>query len=194
MVLGLPRGGIPVAIEVGQALRSPVDAFVVRRLALPNQPELTMGAVASGGIRVLNENVVREHKVSAAMIETALDHEQSELRRRERMYRGLRPMACVSGQTVILIDDGLTTGNTMRTAILALRQADPERIVVATPVGSRKTCDLLAREADEVVCALVPDQLHSVDRWYRDYSPIMDRDIRELLEQVEIRAMAGVVH
>jgi putative phosphoribosyl transferase len=171
-----------------------VDAFVVRRLALPNQPELTMGAVASGGIRVLNENVVREHKVSAAMIETALDHEQSELRRRERMYRGLRPMACVSGQTVILIDDGLTTGNTMRTAILALRQADPERIVVATPVGSRKTCDLLAREADEVVCALVPDQLHSVDRWYRDYSPIMDRDIRELLEQVEIRAMAGVVH
>jgi putative phosphoribosyl transferase len=171
-----------------------VDVFLVRRLAVPNQPDLTMGAIASGGIQVLNESLIRDHKVSTAMIETVLEHELGELRRRERMYRGLRPMADITGHTVILIDDGLTTGNTMRTAIMALRQAAPERIVVATPVGSRKTCDLLREEADEMVCAHVPEPLHSVDRWYRDYSPIMDRDIRELLEQVETRAMASSVH
>jgi putative phosphoribosyl transferase len=171
-----------------------VDVFLVRRLAVPNQPDLTMGAIASNGIQVLNEGMIREHKVSNAMIDTVLEHEQGELRRRERMYRGLRPMADVSGQTVILIDDGLTTGTTMRTAIMALRQARPERIVVATPVGSRWTCDLLRAEADEVVCAHVPEPLYSVDRWYRDYSPIMDRDIREMLEQVETRAMASSVH
>lgn len=183
-----------MAVEVAQELRAPVDVFLVRRLAAPNQPDLTMGAIASGGIRVLNDRVIREQRVSAAMIETVIEHERGELRRRERMYRGLRSMADVSGHTVILIDDGLTTGNTMRTAIMALRQAGPERIVVATPVGSQKTCDLLRGEADEVVCPLVPEQLHSVDRWYRDYSPIMDRDIRELLEQVEARTMAGFVH
>jgi putative phosphoribosyl transferase len=194
LVLGLPRGGIPVAVEVAQGLRAPVDVFLVRRLAVPNQAELTMGAIASGGIQVLNDSLIREHKVSTAMIDTVLEHEQGELRRRERMYRGLRPGADVSGHTVILIDDGLTTGNTMRTAIRALRQAGPERIVVATPVGSRTTCDLLRTEADEVVCAHVPEPLYSVDRWYRDYSPIMDRDIREMLEQVETRAMASFVH
>jgi len=171
-----------------------VDVFLVRRLAVPNQPDLTMGAIASGGIQVLNESLIRDHKVSTAMIETVLEHELGELRRRERMYRGLRPMADITGHTVILIDDGLTTGNTMRTAVMALRQADPERIVVATPVGSRTTCDLLRAEADEMVCAHVPEPLYSVDRWYRDYSPIMDRDIRELLEQVETRAMASSVH
>jgi putative phosphoribosyl transferase len=171
-----------------------VDVFLVRKLAVPNQPVLTMGAIASGGIQVWHDSVIREQRVSSAMIETVLQHEQSELRRRERMYRGLRPMPKVADQTVILIDDGLTTGNTMRTAIMALRQAYPERIVVATPVGSKKTCDLLRSEADEVICALVPEPLYSVDRWYRDYSPIMDRDIREMLEQVETRAMAGFVH
>jgi len=183
-----------VAIEVAHELRAPLDVFLVRKLAVPNQPELTMGAIASGGIQVWHDSVIREQRVSSAMIETVLEHEQSELRRRERMYRGLRPMADVTDQTVILIDDGLTTGNTMRTAIMALRQAGPERIVVATPVGSKKTCDLLRGEADEVVCALVPEPLYSVDRWYRDYSPIMDRDIREMLEHVEARAMAGFVH
>jgi putative phosphoribosyl transferase len=183
-----------VAVEVARGLRAPVDVFLVRRLAAPNQPDVTMGAIASGGIQVLNDGLIREHKVSSAMIETVLDHEQGELRKRERMYRGPRPVAGVSGQTVILIDDGLTTGTTMRTAIMALRQAGPERIVVATPVGSKWTCDLLRTEADEVVCALMPEPLYSVDRWYRDYSPIMDRDIREMLEQVETRSMAGSVH
>jgi putative phosphoribosyl transferase len=194
LVLGLPRGGIPVAVEVAHALRAPVDVFLSRKLAVPNQPDRNMGAIASGGIQVLDENLIREEKISSAMIETVIDHELGELRRRERMYRGLRPMAEVAGRTVILIDDGLTTGNTMRTAIMALRQSSPERIVVAAPVSSQKTFDALSREADEVVCALTPEPLHSVDRWYRDYSPIMDRDIRELLEQVETRAFAGLVH
>jgi putative phosphoribosyl transferase len=194
LVLGLPRGGIPVAVEVAQELRAPVDVFLVRKLAVPNQPDLTMGAIASGGIKVFIENIVREHKVSTAMIDTVLEHESGELRRRERMYRGLRTMANVADHTVILIDDGLTTGNTMRTAIMALRQAGPERIVVAIPVGSQKTLTLLRQEADEVVCAHIPEELHSVDRSYRDYSPIMDRDIRELLEQVEARALASLVH
>jgi putative phosphoribosyl transferase len=171
-----------------------VDVFLVRRLAAPNQPDLTMGAIASGGIQVLNNGLIREHRVSTAMIETVIEHERGELRRRERMYRGLRPMADVTGQIVVVIDDGLTTGTTMRTAIMALRQAGPERIVVATPVGSRWTCDLLRTEADEVVCAHVPEPLYSVDRWYRDYSPIMDRDIREMLEHVETRAMASSIH
>jgi predicted phosphoribosyltransferase len=152
-----------------------------------------MGAIASGGIEVLNQNVIREHKVSAAMIETVLEHEQAELRRKERMYRGLRPMANVSGSTVILIDDGLNTGNTMRAAVTALRTADPERIVVATPVGLRMTCELIREDADEVICVHIPDPLHSLDRWYRDFSPIMDRDIRELLEQVESRSLATLV-
>jgi len=183
-----------VAVEVAQGLRAPVDVFLVRKLAVPNQPDVAMGAIASGGIQVISDDVVREQRVSAAMIETVLEHERGELRRRERMYRGLRPMPGVTGNTVILIDDGLTTGNTMRTAIMALRQARPERIVVATPVGSQKTCELLNREADEVVCAHVPEPLYSVDRWYRDYSPIMDRDIRELLEQVEARSLASLVH
>jgi putative phosphoribosyl transferase len=191
LVLGLPRGGIPVATEVATALRAPLDVFVVRKLTVPNQAEVVMGAVASGGIEVLHKSVIREHRVSEAMIETVIQHERGELRRRERTYRGMRPMPAVAGSTVILIDDGLTTGGTMRTAVAALREGGPDRIVVATPVGSRATCNLLRLEADEVVCALMPEPLYSVGRWYRDYSPIMDRDIRELLDQVESRSMAN---
>jgi predicted phosphoribosyltransferase len=194
LVLGLPRGGIPVAVEVARELRAPVDVFLARKLMVPNQPALAMGIIASSEVQILETQVIREHKVSSAMIETVIEHEEAELRRRERMYRGLRPMAEVASQTVILIDDGLTTGNTMRTAIQALRQCRPSSIVVATPVGSSYTCNLLREEADEVVCALMPEQLHSVDRWYRDYSPVMDRDIREMLEHTEVSAMAGLVH
>jgi putative phosphoribosyl transferase len=193
LILGLPRGGIPVALEVAQSLRAPVDVFLVRKLAVPNQPELSMGILASGGIEVWNHAVIREQRVSAAMIETVSGHERGELRRRERTYRGMKPMPSVAGATVILIDDGLTTGNTMRSAIAALRQSRPHRIVAATPVGSRQTCELLRGEADEVVCALTPEPLYSVSRWYRDYSPIMDRDIREMLERVELRVLAGAI-
>ncbi len=194
LVLALPRGGVPVAVEVAQQLRAPLDVCLVRKLAVPNQPGLTMGAIASGGIQVLNEALIREQRVSAAMIETVVEHERGELRRRERMYRGIRPMLDVAGHTVILIDDGLTTGATMRTAISAVRQADPDRVVVAAPVGAQETCELLRRDADEVVCAFVPEPLDSVGRWYRDYSPIMDRDIRVLLDSVETRAMANCIH
>jgi putative phosphoribosyl transferase len=194
LVLGLPRGGIPVAAEVAQALRAPLDVFLVRKLAVPNQPELAMGAIASGGIRVFNGAVIRDQRITAAMIDTVVEHEHRELQRRERTYRGMRPMPEIAGSTVILIDDGLTTGSTMRSAVAALRQGDPARIVVAVPVGAQRTCDLLRHEADEVVCALTPEPLYSVSRWYREYSPIMDRDIRELLEHVETRAMAGCVH
>ena len=194
LVLGLPRGGVPVAVEVARTLRAPADVFLVRRLAIPNQPEQFMGFVASGGIQVLDQRLICEGNISSSTIETAIDHELGELRRRERMYRGLRPMANIAGRTIILIDDGLTTGNTMRTAITALRQSAPERIVVAAPVSSQKTFEALSHEADEVVCALTPEPLHSVDRWYRDYSPIMDRDIREMLDQVETPAFASFVH
>jgi len=183
-----------VAVEVAHTLRAPLDVFLVRKLAVPNQPELVMGAIASGGIQVLHETVIREQRVSAAMIETVVEHEQGELRRRERTYRGMRPMLDIAGNTVILIDDGLTTGATMRTAIAALWEATPERIVVAAPVGSEATCNLLRAEADEVVCALTPEPLQSVSRWYRDYSPIMDREIRGLLENVESMALAHCVH
>jgi predicted phosphoribosyltransferase len=183
-----------VAVEVAHTLRAPLDVFLVRKLAVPNQPEVAMGILASGGVEVWDDAVIREQRVSAAMIETVAEHERGELRRRERTYRGMKPMPPVTGATVILIDDGLTTGNTMRSAIAALRQSHPHRIVAATPVGSRQTCELLRGEADEVVCALSPEPLYSVSRWYRDYSPIMDRDIRDMLERVEFRALAGAIH
>jgi putative phosphoribosyl transferase len=194
LVLGLPRGGVPVAVEVARELEATVDIFLVRKLSVPNQPELVMGAIASGGIEVFHSEVLRRQKVSAAMIEAVVEHERPELRRRERMYRGLRPMAEVFEHTVILIDDGLTTGNTMLTAVAALRNAGPRRIVVATPVGSQHTCNVLRQEADEVVCAHIPEPLYSVDRWYRDYSPVMDRDIREMLDQVEMQTLAPLIH
>jgi predicted phosphoribosyltransferase len=194
LVLALPRGGVPVAVEVARQLRAPLEVCLVRKLAVPNQPELIMGAIASRGIQVLNETVIREHLVTAAMIDTVIEHEQGELKRRERTYRGMRPMLDVAGHTVILIDDGLTTGATMRTAVAAIRQAGPERIVVAAPVGSRESCEQLRREADEVICAFVPEPLYSVGRWYRDYSPIMDREIRALLDSVECPAIASCVH
>jgi putative phosphoribosyl transferase len=190
LVLGLPRGGVPVAYEVAQALRASLDVFLVRKLGVPNQPELAMGAIASGGIRVLNQGVIRELEISRSMIETVAAHESSELQRRERTYRGMRPMPKIEGRDVILIDDGLATGSTMRAAIASLRQHNPGRIVVASPVGARNTCDELRKEVDEVVCAHTPEPFVAVGRWYRDFSPIMDREIRDLLEQAEVEVMA----
>jgi putative phosphoribosyl transferase len=190
LVLGLPRGGVPVAYEVAQALRASLDVFLVRKLGVPNQPELAMGAIASGGIRVLNQGVIRELEISRSMIETVAAHESSELQRRERTYRGMRPMPKIEGRDVILIDDGLATGSTMRAAIASLRQHNPGRIVVASPVGARNTCDELRKEVDEIVCAHTPEPFVAVGRWYRDFSPIMDREIRDLLEQAEVEVMA----
>jgi predicted phosphoribosyltransferase len=190
LVLALPRGGVAVAAEVAHSLNLPLDVYLVRKLAVPNRPDVTMGLIASGGVEVLDRKVIREERISSAMIATATEYEQGELRRRERTYRGMRPMLDIEGNTVILIDDGLTTGATMLTAISALREARPERIIAAAPVGAPSACDLIRRAADEVVCLFSPDPMQQVARWYRDYSPVMDREIREILDAFEAHSLA----
>src|SRR5437868_2307001 len=162
LVLALPRGGVPVAYEVARRLQAPLDVFLVRKLGLPGQEELAMGALASGGVRVLNEEVVRILQVPEEVIDEVAAREQQELERRERLYRGDRPPPDVRGRTVILIDDGLATGASMRAAVAALRQQQPARIVVAVPVGAPETCYEFQQEADEVICARTPEQLYAV--------------------------------
>jgi predicted phosphoribosyltransferase len=186
IVLALPRGGVPVAFEVARALHVPLDVFVVRKLGLPGHEELAMGAIASGGVRVLNHDVIRAVDIPEDVIEEVAAAEQQELERRERMYRGDRPPPDVRGRTVILIDDGLATGSTMRAAVAALRQQQPARIVVAVPVGAPETCDEFQQKADEVVCASTPEQLHAVGLWYRDFSQTTDEEVRELLERTAL--------
>jgi len=181
VVLALPRGGAPVAYEVARALGAPLDVFLVRKLGLPGHEELAMGAIASGGVRVLNEDVVQGLEVPAETIDAVAEQEQLELARRERAYRGDRPAPDVAGRIVILVDDGLATGSTMRAAVAALRQRQPGRVVVAVPVGAPDTCELLRREADEVVCAQQPDPFFAVGAWYRDFSQTSDEEVRELL-------------
>jgi predicted phosphoribosyltransferase len=182
LVLGLPRGGVPVAAEVARALGAPLDVFVVRKLGVPGQPEFAMGALASGGVRVLDLDVVRELAIPDAVIESITAVESEELRRRERAYRGTRPAPRVAGRTVILVDDGLATGSTMRAAVEALRQQNPARIVVAVPVGAPETCASFAGVADEVVCARAPEPFRAVGVWYDDFSQTTDDEVREALE------------
>jgi putative phosphoribosyl transferase len=181
VVLALPRGGVPVGYEVAQALHAPLDVFLVRKLGLPGQEELAMGAIASGGIRVLNEEVVRKLNVPEEIIDAVAAEEQQELSRREHDYRAGRPPPDVRGRTVILVDDGLATGSTMRAAVAALRQQGPARIVVAVPVGAPETCTQLRREADEVVCAETPEPFYAVGAWYEDFSQTTDEEVRDLL-------------
>ena len=181
VVLGLPRGGIPVACEVAMALRAPLDVFVVRKLGLPGHPELAMGAIASGGVRVLNEDLIRQLRVPYAAIEAVARAEQTELERRERAYRGARPPIPIEGRIVILVDDGLATGSTMRAAVLAARRLIPSEIVVAVPVGARETCRALAEVADDVVCALMPEPLAAVGLWYDDFEQTTDDEVRRLI-------------
>lgn len=181
VVLGLPRGGIPVACEVAAELRAPLDVFVVRKLGVPGQEELAMGAIAGGGVRELNSDVIRLLGVSPEDIERAIAREQVELQRREELYRGSRPAARIAGQCVIIVDDGLATGASMRAAIAALRQRKPRRIVVAVPVGAPDTCALLKRQADEVLCLLMPPFFHAVGQWYEEFSQTSDAEVRELL-------------
>jgi predicted phosphoribosyltransferase len=183
LVLALPRGGVPVAFEVAQALHAPLDLFLVRKLGLPGHEELAMGAIASGGVRVLNEEVVRVLQVPDDVIATVAAVEQQELERRERLYRGERPPVDVCGKTVILVDDGLATGASMRAAVAALRQMGPARVVVAVPVGSAETCHELRREADDVVCAATPEPFRAVGLWYEDFSQTSDEEVRELLDR-----------
>ena len=182
LVLALPRGGVPVAFELAKALRAPLDVFVVRKLGVPGQEELAMGAIATGGVRVLNEDVVQSLGIPQAVIDAAASAEQKELQRREKLYRDARPPVEVQGRTVILVDDGLATGSTMRAAVAALQQQRPARIVVAVPVGARSTCDEFKTDVDKIVCSFTPEPFYGVGQWYEDFSQTSDEEVRELLD------------
>jgi predicted phosphoribosyltransferase len=183
VVLGLPRGGVPVAFEIATRLAAPLDVFVVRKLGVPGHAELAMGAIASGNIRVLNDEVVRWYGLSPTVIDDVARVEQIELERREDTYRNGQPLVDLKGRTVILVDDGLATGSTMKAAVQAVRVKDPARIVVAVPVGARDTCRALTEIADEVVCARMPEPFSAVGLWYHDFSQTTDEEVRDLLEQ-----------
>src|SRR5947208_12613238 len=181
IVLGLPRGGVPVAFEVARALDVELDVFLVRKLGVPGHEELAMGAIASGGIRVLNDDVLRMLPIPQRVIDAVAVEETDELQRREQLYRGDRPPPDVHGKTAILVDDGLATGSSMRAAVTALRQLDPAKIVVAVPVGARETCADFQDEADEAICAAAPDPFYGVGYWYGNFEPTSDDEVRELL-------------
>jgi putative phosphoribosyl transferase len=181
LVLALPRGGVPVASEVAQALAAPLDVFIVRKLGVPQHAEYAMGAIASGGLRVLNEDVVRGLGISEAAINEVAAREQRELERREQLYRGDRPRPQIRGRTVIVIDDGLATGDTMRAALRALRRLQPGRLIAAVPVAPAETCAALRTEADDVVCLRTPEPFHAVGLWYRNFPQTEDEEVRALL-------------
>jgi predicted phosphoribosyltransferase len=181
VVLALPRGGVPVGFEVARALGAPLDVFVVRKLGLPGHAELAMGAIASGGVRVYNDDVIGWYRPSAQVIETMARVEQAELERRERVYRAGRTLVPIEGRVVILVDDGLATGSTMRAAVMAARRLKPSRIIVAVPVGAPETCHALAETADEVVCPRTPDPFSAVGLWYGDFTQTTDEEVRQLL-------------
>jgi len=181
VVLGLPRGGIPVANEVATRLGTPLDVFLVRKLGVPGHPELAMGAIAEGGVEVLSRDLIRELGVPDALVERVAVRERQELERRDALYRGGRHAVPVRDRTVILVDDGLATGSTMQAAILSLRQRGPKRIIVAVPVGAKETCQSLARTADEIVCVATPEPFNAVGLWYEDFSQTSDEEVRRLL-------------
>ena len=171
-------------------LHAPLDAFLIRKLSVPAHSERAVGAIASGGLRVLDYSATRAMGLSRSVIDATTAHERMELERRERAYRDGRPLKQIEGRIVILVDDGLATGSTMRSAIAALRQRNPERIVVAVPVGDQDACDSLRDEVDELICPHTPQPFIGMARWYRDFSPTMDRQIHDLLERSELEAMS----
>jgi putative phosphoribosyl transferase len=181
LILALPRGGVPVAYEVAKALNIPLDLMLVRKLGLPGHEELAVGAIATGGIRVLNTEVIEGMAISEAQIERIAAAELQELRRREKTYRGERPNAEVQGHGVIVIDDGLATGATMQAAIAAIRQQRPAEILVAVPVAPKDTVALLRNQADAVICPATPEPFLGVGRWYEDFTQITDAEVRDLL-------------
>jgi predicted phosphoribosyltransferase len=181
IVLALPRGGVPVAYQVARRLRAPLDVFLVRKLGVPGHEELAMGAIASGGVRVLNDEVVRMLSIPPRVIDAVAQLELAELQRREALYRGDRPAPQVAGETVILIDDGLATGSTMRAAAAALRRENPAKLIVAVPVAAAETCEAFRDVVDEVVCATTPAPFHAVGVWYGDFSQTTDDEVRDLL-------------
>lgn len=187
LVLGLPRGGVPVAHEVAQALGAPLDVLLARKLGVPHQPELAMGAIAAGGVRVLHQSVVDALAIPPDVIDAVAAREGAEVARREQSYRAGRAPLDIAGRTVVVVDDGLATGSTMRAAVAALRAQRAGRIVAAVPVGARETCQELAAEADEVVCPLTPAGFHAVGEWYDDFTQTTDDEIRALLSPKEDR-------
>jgi putative phosphoribosyl transferase len=188
VVLALPRGGVPVAYEVAHALSSPLDVFLVRKLGMPGHEEFAIGAIASGGVIVLNEETLRDYGVSREHVQAVIQAEKRELERRERIYRGDRRFPDLTGKTVILIDDGLATGSTMRAAVAALRQEGPARVIVAVPTAPPETCDEMQAVVDEMICLITPEPFYAVGLWYEDFSQTSDEEVRELLEQAAARS------
>lgn len=181
LVLALPRGGVPVAYEVARALHAPLDVFVIRKLGLPGHEEYAMGAIATGGVRVMNPDAM-DLPMSAAAIEAVVAREQQELERRERLYRGDRPPLTIANRVVILVDDGLATGSTMRAAAIAVKQQNPQRVVVAVPVAASATCEEFRAEVDDVVCVHTPFPFHAVGIWYANFDQTSDQEVHALLE------------
>jgi len=181
VVLALPRGGVPIAYVVAEALGAPLDLFLVRKLGTPGHRELAMGAIASGGVRVLNDEVVRWYGIPASAIDAVAREEQQELERREQLYREGRPPAKLESRIAILVDDGLATGSTMRAAVRAVKTQQPSRVIVAVPVGARDTCSEFGEIAEEVVCARMPEPFSAVGQWYRDFDQTTDEEVRQLL-------------
>jgi putative phosphoribosyl transferase len=183
IVLALPRGGVPVGRGVAQALGAPLDVFVVRKLGVPGYEELAMGAIASGGVRVLNDDVLRSMPLPPSVIEAVAEREERELKRRERSYRGNRPPLDVQERTVVVVDDGLATGSTMRAAVRALRKMRPRSIIVAVPVAAPSTCDELRTDVDQLICLRMPEPFEAVGLWYRDFSQTTDEEVHALLDR-----------
>jgi len=181
LVLALPRGGVPVGYEVARAIGAPLDVFIVRKLGVPGHEELAMGAIASGGVRVLNDDVLRYARIPEKSIDAVAAREERELERRERSYRGSKPSLDVDGRTVVVVDDGLATGSTMRAAVKALRKMNAREVIVAVPVGAAETCEMIRAEADDVVCLRTPSMLQAVGLWYEDFSQTTDEEVHELL-------------
>jgi putative phosphoribosyl transferase len=189
LVLGLPRGGVPVAFEIAMALDAPLDVFIVRKLGLPGHEEFGIGAIASGGVRVVDESVLRAYGVDADMLDRISERERLELERREQLYRDDRPHPVVADRVVILVDDGLATGSTMRAAIAALREENPREIVVAVPVGAPETCAAIAKLADNLVCLEMPEPFYAVGLWYQNFEQTDDEEVHDLLERAAARTV-----
>lgn len=183
IVLGLPRGGVPVAFEVAESLKLPLDVFIVRKLGVPGQPELAMGAIASGGIQVLNDSVVRRAGISESQIDDVAQQEREELKKREKAYRGARPDIDLQGKTVLLVDDGLATGASMRAAISALREHNPDKIIVAVPTAPPDTCQEFEPDVDQIICLRTPTPFWGVGGSYQNFSQTTNEEVRELLNQ-----------
>jgi len=183
IILGLPRGGVPVAYEVAMALNAPLDIVIVRKLGVPGHEELAFGAIASGNVRVLNEEIVWRFNITNAAINAVARREVLELERRERAYRGDRPAPQVRDRAVILVDDGLATGASMRAAVAGVRAKRPARIVVAVPAAASETCEAFESEVDEIVCAITPEPFYGVSRWYQNFSQTTDEEVRTFLQQ-----------